>query len=947
MKKMILFFAALFMGLTMSAKTIYLNTGGGSLWNQANATFFVHAWGVEDEDLQMTLVSGDVYSVEIKDGNTGIIFLREYSGATTVIWDKKDDGLWNKTGDLTIPADKDCYTITGWNEDDGAWSVYAPSTPDPEGFYITGDTALVVAAGLDKNEAWHADAIKVVGSTYEFASLPKGDYKLKVTLKGEFKDGEIKGFDELTESVAGLSTDGDKNICFTLAEAAKVTVTYTGSVFKVEGNFYVAPIDPSKKAIRLVPGVWNKDGAKFAAVTWKTGEVMESAAAVLTDWFVGTDTVTGLIPADADSIAFARFSGELAAPTLDLSKIWNHSDKLLIDASLLYTISDWGEEGKFSPGYWGTLTPDPEGFYITGDTALVVAAGLDKNEAWHADAIKVVGSTYEFASLPKGDYKLKVTLKGEFKDGEIKGFDELTESVAGLSTDGDKNICFTLAEAAKVTVTYTGSVFKVEGNFYVAPIDPSKKAIRLVPGVWNKDGAKFAAVTWKTGEVMESAAAVLTDWFVGTDTVTGLIPADADSIAFARFSGELAAPTLDLSKIWNHSDKLLIDASLLYTISDWGEEGKFSPGYWGTTPPVENVEWYLVGDMTDWETNKTLFESSSITKNLTVIKTYGFKILKLKGSTKTWYGNDGTMTREYHEDWEFSASVEDNCKFDADVAGDYVFTMTLNGEGNPLVSLTFPAAGPDPGVTGFYITGNKELVGEENAWHADAIKVEGTEYTFVNLAAGDYKLKVTQNGEFKDGEIRGYDELTEKPDGLTPDDDRNICFTLSKPGDVKVTYTGSVFKVEGNFYVAPVADPEWYLVGDMTDWQNAKKSLASGSVVVNLTAQDYEFKILKVQGEDQSWFGNSGTMTRDNCAGWVFAEDDNCVITADVNGDYTFAMQVNGEGKPVVSVTYPNKSPEGFENIHSGKDTIKTVRDGQIVIIRGDKIFDVTGRQLQ
>ena len=54
--------------------------------------------------------------------------------------------------------------------------------------------------------------------------------------------------------------------------------------------------------VRLVPGVWDKDGAKFAAVVWNEGETMEENG-VFTDWMVGTDTVSTMIPADAENSA--------------------------------------------------------------------------------------------------------------------------------------------------------------------------------------------------------------------------------------------------------------------------------------------------------------------------------------------------------------------------------------------------------------------------------------------------------------------------------------------------------------------------------------------------------------------------------------------------------------------------------------------------------------------
>ncbi len=112
--------------------------------------------------------------------------------------------------------------------------------------------------------------------------------------------------------------------------------------------------------VRLVPGVWDKDGAKFAAITWKEGETMEENG-VFTDWMVGTDTVSTMIPADADSIAFGRLNPEAEEPAMEY--VWNHTDKLAIDPSLIYTITGWGEAGAdCSTGYWGEPEPiEPEG----------------------------------------------------------------------------------------------------------------------------------------------------------------------------------------------------------------------------------------------------------------------------------------------------------------------------------------------------------------------------------------------------------------------------------------------------------------------------------------------------------------------------------------------------------------------------------------------------------
>ena len=120
MKKIFTLFAAVVCGLSVNAKTIYLNTGGSDLWGKDNPAFFIHAWvGDAWEDLQMTHVSGDIFSANIKDEDTQLKFVRMPSGSTELDWDSK----WSETDNLDIPSDKNLFTITGWSN--GEWSVYS------------------------------------------------------------------------------------------------------------------------------------------------------------------------------------------------------------------------------------------------------------------------------------------------------------------------------------------------------------------------------------------------------------------------------------------------------------------------------------------------------------------------------------------------------------------------------------------------------------------------------------------------------------------------------------------------------------------------------------------------------------------------------------------------------------------------------------------------------
>ena len=111
--------------MMLQAKTIYLNTGGYQYWLKDSPAFFVHSWGKEDQDKQMSLLYDDIYFVDIPDANNNIIFLRQDGKSTSVDW----DNYWNKTGDLSIPSNKNCYKITDWGS--GEWIQYSEPTCHP------------------------------------------------------------------------------------------------------------------------------------------------------------------------------------------------------------------------------------------------------------------------------------------------------------------------------------------------------------------------------------------------------------------------------------------------------------------------------------------------------------------------------------------------------------------------------------------------------------------------------------------------------------------------------------------------------------------------------------------------------------------------------------------------------------------------------------------------
>ncbi len=110
-----------------AARTLYLNTGGTSLWGTSSPDFYVYAFNssANESYKKMTKVEGNIYSATIDDTKySTVIFVRHNPSCTSFSWDCK----WNQTDDLTLPSGgQNYYQITGWDKS-GYWTTYTPPT---------------------------------------------------------------------------------------------------------------------------------------------------------------------------------------------------------------------------------------------------------------------------------------------------------------------------------------------------------------------------------------------------------------------------------------------------------------------------------------------------------------------------------------------------------------------------------------------------------------------------------------------------------------------------------------------------------------------------------------------------------------------------------------------------------------------------------------------------
>ena len=1048
-------------------KTVYCKMTQ-SWWTDGGASVGAYAWTEGQPSnagwpgVKMTAVEGQVglWKIDLDLSKYEKVIFTRLKGDGSEDWGAK-------TKDQTIPTDdKDLFTITTesavWGDPgcDGTWSKYVPETPAK--FYITGDSALIVDAGLDKAKAWNPGAIKSEKDTFELdlkanqdyilkvtvngtwqgannvkgynelsektpglqdisddhnigfrldkagkvkvvykagepevfkvlgefhveipakyyitgdsalvgkdlawnpaaikaekdttvLSLKAGEYMLKVTLNGTWVgENNVKGFDALTKKAEGLvrgEGDDDDNICFKLEKDGDVKVIYIAGkeeVFELEGAFYVKPVEPIvKKDLALVPGVWASDEAVLAAWTW--GAEAEGAWSA----FEGKgDTLKAEVNEKADSIIFVRMD---PAKEFGWDAEWNRIQDTIDWTSAVFTITDW------SKGQWSVYVPEvPAKYYITGDSALVADAAGDATLAWNPKAIKAEQDTVILTLKANQEYNLQVL------DGEAwKGYSDLTEKAEGLKAGGEygNNIIFTLAEAGDVQVIYkAGELFKLVGAFYVDPVEKPKFYV-----------TGNAALV---GEELQWNPAAIKSM---TDTLVLDLKVDQNYMLKLTLDGEWNEHVLGFDALTEKAEGLTrgegsdID-NICFSMAEDGKvnviyfvenekvtfklEGKFY------VAPVELPKVAIAGAMNDWNENANVMKAAedgltaSVKINLAA-DNYDFKVV-VDGH---WLGRDATydITRENPkaEGVDKEISYGPNLVLHADAEGEYTFTWTY---ATNTIVVTFPDA-PIIEQPKFYVTGNAALVGEELQWNPAAIK-SMTDTLELNLAAGiDYELKVTLNGTWVgENNVKGFNELTEKTEGLKDiGNDHNIGFRLAEAGVVKVIYTAEVFKLIGNFYVEPVEQPKFYvtgnaaLVGEELQWNPAAVKSMTDTLTLNLEANvDYELKVTL----NGTWVGEN------NVKGYNELTEKTKGLN-DIGNDHNIGFKLNNAGEvKVIYIAAVDGQAEvfkligdfhvepgaGFDNIDASQKAVKLMHNGQVVILRGDKVYTVTGQLIQ
>ena len=233
---------------------------------------------------------------------------------------------------------------------------------------------------------------------------------------------------------------------------------------------------------------------------------------------------------------------------------------------------------------------------------------------------------------------------------------------------------------------------------------------------------------------------------------------------------------------------------------------------------------------------------------------------------------------------------------------------------------------------------NTDIFGE--AWKetraANDMTLDGSVYkwtkTGVTLPVGSYAYKIVKNHAW----------TTSYPQ------DGNDFFSISESGKYDLTFMLDLSAATPQSVKAELKEniPMTITVEAKGSWDSWASGLAfaeaadhkSASATKNLSAGDYEFKILL---NGTAWRANG----HEYHAGYPGAENinvngDNMKLKAEVAGDYTFTWTFATDG---LMITFPTGT--AVENVQSDKvQCTKVVRDGQLYIIKNGETYTTQGQ---
>ena len=324
----------------------------------------------------------------------------------------------------------------------------------------------------------------------------------------------------------------------------------------------------------------------------------------------------------------------------------------------------------------------PDGEIEIPDTRYIIGSDAQMG-AWTIENAVLMENNQITLTLPAGTYTFKIVATKAWNQAGQLDCNNIAEDAEHLDCDGttDNNVSFVLSEEATVTIKLVDDKIYIEG---VPEIPVEKVTYYFINNMeWEtvyayayaNEGAEKNA-EWP-GELMTLTNAACTNGAVySIEIAEGF-----ETIIFNNGNGGDGNQTANLAI---EDGKPYYYNEVAYAALDDACE---------SVEPQPVVAYYLAGEMTSWVVaDMPAFVDNQVKVTLTEVKEYNFKVVQTVDEAQTWLTNEnaGTMTRENCTGWSFIAldGEDNNTKLNADVAGEYTFTLDLTD--GVKVSVTFP-----------------------------------------------------------------------------------------------------------------------------------------------------------------------------------------------------------------------------------------------------------------
>lgn len=144
-----------------------------------------------------------------------------------------------------------------------------------------------------------------------------------------------------------------------------------------------------------------------------------------------------------------------------------------------------------------------------------------------------------------------------------------------------------------------------------------------------------------------------------------------------------------------------------YTFAGWNTQADGNGTAYANKASITNIKtditlyaqwtgvdyWYVSGKFPNHDFDlEYRFTNNQVAITLAAKTTYEFKIQHQEGNDYIWFGNSGEMTSTNCTGWDFGRFGQDdtNAKITTTVAGAYLFTMSVNPNGTPKLTVTYP-----------------------------------------------------------------------------------------------------------------------------------------------------------------------------------------------------------------------------------------------------------------